>query len=108
MGKSKYTGEVNIQNGPHGQGTAVSEKGSRFVGTYKDGSFAKGKMVTASGALRYEGECSGGMPHGMGTWSDGVVETGRFVGGVLFDGTRTSPDGTVKKIALRTNLKTDN
>ena len=100
MDKCKYTGGVNIQNGPHGQGTAVGEDGWRYEGIFKDGSLAKGKMFDQSGALRYEGECSGGKQHGMGTMflSNGDVCTGRFKEGFLFDGTLTSPDGTVWKV----------
>ena len=60
MRKCKYTGEVNIQNGPHGQGTAVREDGYRIEGTFKDGSLVKGKAFDRSGALLYEGEFSGG------------------------------------------------
>ena len=99
MKKCKYTGEVNIQNGPHGQGTAVGDYGNRYVGTYKDGSFAKGNMFYPSGDLYYEGEWSGGQWHGMGTRfdSDGAVQTGRFERGWLFDGTMTYPDGRVTK-----------
>ena len=101
MGECKYTGQVNDQNGPHGQGTAVDEDGYRCEGTFKDGSFAKGKAFYPSGALYYEGEYSGGKLHGMGTRfdSDGRVLTGRFEGGLLFDGTAvTCPDGTVGKV----------
>ena len=99
MEKCKYTGKVNIQNGPHGQGTAVRENGYRYEGLFKDGSLAKGKWFNSSGALFYEGEFSGGRRHGMGTWfhPDGTVDTGRFEEGGLFDGTRTFPDGTVRK-----------
>ena len=99
MGKCKYTGQVNDRNGPHGQGTAVDESGWRYEGIFKDGSLAKGKWSLSSGALWYEGECSGGERHGMGTRFDpnGDVYTGRFEEGHLVDGTRTSPDGTVIK-----------
>ena len=51
MGKCKYTGEVNDQNGPHGHGTAVRENRYRFEGTFTDGSLVKGKMFDLSGAL---------------------------------------------------------
>ena len=100
MEKCKYTGEVNIQNGPHGQGTAVSENGYRYEGTFKDGSLVKGKRFDLSGALEYEGEYSGGYYHGMGTWfcPFGTVQTGRFERSTLFDGTQTSPYGTVRKV----------
>ena len=99
MGKCKFTGGVNIQNGPHGQGTAVNEYGwrYRYEGTFKDGSLVKGKQFF-SGALHYEGEFSGGTRHGMGTefHPDGYVDTGRWEKGQgLVDGTRTFPDGTV-------------
>ena len=100
MNKCKYTGQVNDRNGPHGQGTAVGEDGYRYEGIFKDGSLAKGKWFLSSGALEYEGECSGGEPHGMGTFfhSNGNVDTGRFEEGILVDGTRTSPNGTVRKV----------
>ena len=96
MGKCKYTGQVNDQNGPHGQGTAVCEVGYRYEGTFKDGSLAKGKWFNSSGALRYEGEWSRGERYGMGTefHSDGGVDTGQYERGRLVDGTWTSPDGT--------------
>ena len=99
VGKCKYTGKVNIQNGPHGQGTAVGEDRYRYVGTYKDGSFAKGKVFYPSGALYYEGEYSGGKAHGTGTLfnPDGEVLTGRWEEGYLYDGTVTYPDGRVRK-----------
>ena len=99
MNKCKYTGQVNDRNGPHGQGTAVGENGYRYEGTFKDGSLVKGKMFEPSGALRYEGEFSGGTLHGMGTffYLDGDVVTGRFEKGRFVDGTLTSPDGTVRK-----------
>ena len=99
MKKCKYTGEVNDRNGPHGQGTAVDEDGWRYEGTFKDGSLVKGKRFDKSGALRYEGEWSGGKFHGMGTWfgSDGEVQTGRYERGDLADGTQTYPNGTVRK-----------
>ena len=100
MGKCKYTGMVNIQNGPHGQGTAVGKDGYRYEGIFKDGSLVKGKRFDSSGALLYEGEWSGGRRHGMGTGfdSNGNVYTGRYEEGNLFDGTRTSPNGTVRKV----------
>ena len=99
MGKCKYSGMVNDQNGPHGQGTAVREDGCRYEGTFKDGSFVKGKLLYSGGALYCEGEFSGGNLHGMGTrfWWGGDMETGRYEEGNLIDGTRTSPDGTVRK-----------
>ena len=100
MKKCKFTGMANDQNGPHGQGTAVDEDGWRYEGTFKDGSLVKGKWFLSSGALHYEGEFSGGEQHGMGTtfhW-DGDVDTGRHEEGRLVDGTRTSPDGTVRKV----------
>ena len=100
MKKCKFTGEVNDRNGPHGQGTAVGDDGHRYEGTFKDGSLVKGKMFDLSGALQYEGECSGGKPHGMGTsfYSNGNVWTGRWEKGILVDGTRTFPNGTVRKV----------
>ena len=100
MEKCKYTGEVNDRNGPHGQGTAVGEYGYRFEGTFKDGSFIKGKWFRPSGDLIYEGEWLGGWAHGTGTMfgSDGEVHTGRWEVDILQDGTQTYPDGRVEKV----------
>ena len=97
MKKCKFTGMVNDQNGPHGQGTAVREDGFRYEGTFKDGSLVKGKWFIPSGALWYEGECSGGERHGMGTLFDPHrnVYKGRFERGNFVDGTMTSPEGRV-------------
>ena len=78
----------------------MGDDGDRYEGTFKDGYLVKGKAFIRSGALLYEGEFSGGTYHGMGTrfHLNGDVDTGRFEKGVGFvDGTRTRPNGTVRK-----------
>ena len=107
MGKCKYTGEMNAQNGPHGPGKAVSGNGYRYEGTFKD-SLVKRKEFYPYGALRYEGklalryegEFSGDRYHGMGSrfGSGGEVSTGRYEEGGFIQGTGTYPDGMVVKV----------
>lgn len=96
-----YTGHVDENYIPNGQGTAKypetkSSSASTFVGTFVNGLPSKGIQTFVSG-IKYEGDYSstGEYKSGKLTDKEGYYFKGEFYKGAPYNGTWYSPDGVV-------------
>ncbi len=85
-GVGTYTGEVNEDDKPHGQGTEYNADGTiEYEGEWKDGwKHGQGTLYREDGTKWYEGEWKDGLMHGQGTqyWPDGrILYEGEFKDG---------------------------
>jgi hypothetical protein len=65
----------------HGQGIMVYKNGNQYIGSYLNGEKAgKGKWISISSNLIYEGNFEHGMKNGEGiiTYKNGAKVKGRF------------------------------
>ena len=85
-----------IGTGPHGQGTATSPDGTKYVGEFKNGKWHGLGTATYPDGHRYVGEFKNGKRNGQGTYTfpDGLKYVGEFKNNKRHgQGTATYPNG---------------
>ncbi|MHC1689596.1 MAG: hypothetical protein AB9833_02080 [Bacteroidales bacterium] len=86
-----YTGQVNEESAPDGQGQFVWKNGDKYEGTFTNGQITgKGTFYYANGDMIYEGDFVNGLKHGTGTfvWESGQNEITTY-DGTFFNGKMT-------------------
>ena len=91
----KYTGEVNSEGLPHGQGVAEMPDG-KYEGTFENGvRSGKAKYTTNDGSNSFDGTYANGHYfEGRLTYDDGTYFEGKFKDDAPYNGTSFSKDGT--------------
>lgn len=91
-GQRKYTGYVDNNDKPQGEGTTIFKTGDKLTGYYNDGDPVRGKMIYVNGNT-YTGEFNRWLRHGYGKldWSQGSVIGNYFEGYFMNDSCALQP-----------------